>query len=311
MDMARIRRRGLGYFPYDTNFFNDRKVRRLMKSAGDTAVAVLQPLLCNLYGGESYYLLADDDYVEDMADQVFYQLSPAYVRQVIEELVRLGFFDAGLYARHRVLTSEEIQRQYLFCMKQKDMRLIDERFRLVSEPEPLPGDAKAQKRAVLADKMPKTGMQGTENSDLIPENSGNARRDAQKKEKQMKEKQTTTKESAAQQGTAAAGGRPAAREEDEPLGKCEALAPQPDARTFDDVYRLKPPADGVPRNLRGLLLNMSLYDIPPAEQYAIILKSDYGRIGHPVWQGFDPLRSGRCKIREPGKFLLSLCRDMR
>ena len=70
---------------------------------------------------------------------------------------------------------------------------------------------------------------------------------------------------------------------------------------------MTPPADGVRRNLDGLRENLRLWRVPPGEQYAIVLKSNFGAIGHPLWQGFYTLRASRGKIRQPGKYLLSLC----
>ena len=43
--MARIKKTGLDYFPLDTQFVNNRTVRRIMKHRGDAALAVL-----NTYG---------------------------------------------------------------------------------------------------------------------------------------------------------------------------------------------------------------------------------------------------------------------
>lgn len=71
---------------------------------------------------------------------------------------------------------------------------------------------------------------------------------------------------------------------------------------------LKPPPDGLKRNLDGLLFNLRQFGIPPQEQYAIVLKSNFGVIGHPMWKGFCALRESHGKIRQPGRYLLSLCR---
>ena len=69
---------------------------------------------------------------------------------------------------------------------------------------------------------------------------------------------------------------------------------------------MQAPADGCPRNLSGLLDSLRLYRIPPAEQYAIVLKSNYGEIGGKVWKGFGVIRSGGGKIKLPGHYLLSV-----
>ena len=76
-----------------------------------------------------------------------------------------------------------------------------------------------------------------------------------------------------------------------------------------EVGCLQPPQDKVQRNFDGLIYNLRLYPIPPAEQYAIVCKSNFGAIGHPVWQGFYDLRNCHGKIRLPGRYLLSLCRE--
>lgn len=77
--------------------------------------------------------------------------------------------------------------------------------------------------------------------------------------------------------------------------------------TDEDICRMQPPSDGVNRNLDGLLFNLRQLRISPPEQRAIILKSNFGAIGHPMWKGFSMIRESCGKIRQPGRFLLSLC----
>ena len=63
------------------------------------------------------------------------------------------------------------------------------------------------------------------------------------------------------------------------------------------------------RNLEGLRDNLRRLRVPLPEQYAIILKSNFGIIGHPLWRGFYALRESHGKIRQPGRYLLSLCQS--
>lgn len=77
--------------------------------------------------------------------------------------------------------------------------------------------------------------------------------------------------------------------------------------TDEEICRMQPPPDGVNRNLDGLLFNLRQLRISPPEQRAIILKSNFGAIGHPMWKGFSMIRESCGKIRQPGRFLLSLC----
>ena len=60
------------------------------------------------------------------------------------------------------------------------------------------------------------------------------------------------------------------------------------------------------RRLTGLLDNLRSYGIPPSEQYAIILKSNFGAIGGAIWQGIATLRGSGGKIKLPGRYLLSV-----
>lgn len=78
------------------------------------------------------------------------------------------------------------------------------------------------------------------------------------------------------------------------------------AVTQEDIDCLQPPCDGVQRNFQGLTDNLRLYKVPPSEQYAIILKSNFGAIGNPVWKGFNTIRGSNGKIRLPGRYLLSI-----
>ena len=97
-----------------------------------------------------------------------------------------------------------------------------------------------------------------------------------------------------------------------PSPPCPAGGTAPAARkarvyTQEDIDALTPPPDGLPRNLDGLRENLRLWHVPLPEQYAIVLKSNFGAIGHPLWKGFYALRASHGKIRQPGKYLLSLC----
>ena len=76
--------------------------------------------------------------------------------------------------------------------------------------------------------------------------------------------------------------------------------------TLSEILSLEPPLDGVKRNYAGLLESLREYSVSPDEQYAIIRKSNFGAIGHPVWKGFYTLRGCGGKIKLPGRYLLSL-----
>ena len=54
--MSRIKKRGLDYFPLNTDFIHDRLVRRIMKREGDGSFAILLGALSCIYADEGYYV---------------------------------------------------------------------------------------------------------------------------------------------------------------------------------------------------------------------------------------------------------------
>ena len=303
--MARIKKRGLDYFPMNTDFLQSRSVRRLLKREGDAALAALLGALSIIYDDEGYFVRLDDDLCEDLSDGLF-SLEAADVRRVLQTAVEVGLFDEGMFREHGILTSEEIQRQFLFIKRPRKRALIDERYCL------LPPDEEEENAAAPADgegtKVQDLGTKSTQIVQKTPENVDFTPQSTQSKEKESIEKQSKAdllpNGSPQTGGTPAAGRMPAEEEGDVGVKKPGGA---PDERTPDAIGRLVPPPDGLPRNLDGLRLTMDQFRITPREQYAIICLSNFGLIGHPVWQGFVQLRAGRGRIREPGRFLLSLC----
>ena len=243
--MARIKKKGLDYFPMGVEFVGSREVRRLVKREGEGAYMVLSFLISDLYGGEGYYLSVDEEYYEDLADRLF-TMETDDVRRIVKSTVELGIFDAVMFATHGILTSADIQRQYLFCAKSKDVTMEDEKFRLLSDEE---------MEKLLPKKRKKTEIL-CENNDLSSKNSEKTYQSTQIKEKEIKENQTSEKEIKEKEPAAAA-----------PL---KASSKPVKEWTKEDIDCLEPPADGQKRNFEGWKENLRLFHIPIPEQYAII-----------------------------------------
>jgi hypothetical protein len=114
--MARPKKEGLDYFPLDVAFFADKKVRLVKGENGFIAPFVLVRLLTQIYE-HGYY----DHFCEESAILIA-EDTGATVEQVLKIVAsacKWGFFEKGLYDKHKVLTSAGIQKRY-FSGKRRD-----------------------------------------------------------------------------------------------------------------------------------------------------------------------------------------------
>jgi len=127
--MARPKKIGLDYFPFDVDFFDDIKVRKLIRRQGGKAVAVYALLLCFIYKN-GYYMGSDEELPFIIAEKTGYD--EAYIQQVINNLFSLGFFDKTLYENHKIITSKGVQIRYLEVQKNRKMNPDMPKFNLIS-----------------------------------------------------------------------------------------------------------------------------------------------------------------------------------
>lgn len=280
----------------------NRVVRRILKREGDASLSVLIQALCCIYSGEGYYVTADALFYDDLADGL-YQQEPADVERIIRLAVEYGFFDAHLFEEYHILTSADIQRQYFFITKRRVTSAMDDRYCLLpkSTPEEAP-DAASSTAGSASDDVCHTAETATEkevSATFQSENNENGAFGIQSKQKQSK-----ANKSIAQQSKE----NPLPQRSPETCGTEDAAVSAAEEEYLRKIESLTPPKDGLKRNVDGLLFNLRQFRIPPHEQYAILLKSNFGVIGHPLWRGFFTLRESHGKIRQPGRYLLSLCK---
>ena len=68
--MARPIKKGLDYFPVDTDIFENIQVRKLKSRYKSLGFLAYFTLLCDIYKKEGYFLQLSDDYVYDLADRL-------------------------------------------------------------------------------------------------------------------------------------------------------------------------------------------------------------------------------------------------
>lgn len=335
--MARIKKKGLDYFPLNTDFIHDRAVRRLMKREGDAVLSILVEVLSYIYAGEGYYVCADRLFYEDLSAGL-YENSSSDVERVVRLAVEYGLFDAGLFDRCCILTSPEIQRQYLFSTRRRTVSQLDAAYCLLSgeelaghkpdgkkpdkkepdgkKPDETKPDAVAELPACFPQTVSVESRSGGNNVTFVPENvTSGTHSTAQYSIAQHSVAQQIKEYPLLNPPLQKTGEEVEAGIEQEAISSVTSCGKDPAVScgrkdrkewTRESLDRLRPPSDGTPRNYSGLLDNLRLYDIPPSEQYAIIRKSNFGAIGGTVWKGIATLRGSGGKIKLPGRYLLSV-----
>ncbi len=109
--MARPQKVGLDYFPLDVDIFNDPKVEPVTSKFGPIGDGIIVRLLCRIYR-EGYATTFNEDIARSIARQVGERDLYSTVMDVVEELLRSGFFHEGLYRTYGLLTSRGIQARY-------------------------------------------------------------------------------------------------------------------------------------------------------------------------------------------------------
>jgi hypothetical protein len=115
--MARPKKTGLDYFPFDVDFFSDKKIKRLRTSHGNDGVAVYIYLLCEIYRS-GYYVEYDDDLTLDISDELNVTINA--ITQILNYLFSrslLVMIESKLTVPVKVITAASVQRRYQAAKK--------------------------------------------------------------------------------------------------------------------------------------------------------------------------------------------------
>ncbi|RHJ82384.1 DUF4373 domain-containing protein [Parabacteroides sp. AM08-6] len=122
--MARPLKKGLSYFPLDTDFLSDRKIQRLSRRYGCNGICVYVAVLCELYRENGYYVSCDTDFRFDIAFTL--NISEELVGEILDYCIQLHLFDGNLYEYRRILTSSSVQRRYREVFRRNQPRILPE-----------------------------------------------------------------------------------------------------------------------------------------------------------------------------------------
>lgn len=112
--MARPIKDGLSYFPFDVNFFSDKKIKRLRAKFGTDGICVYLYLLCLIYGDKGYYVEYDEDLILDISDEL--NISEDCTRQIMKYLFSRSLLceirDSTLAIPVTIISAKSIQRRF-------------------------------------------------------------------------------------------------------------------------------------------------------------------------------------------------------
>lgn len=129
--MARPLKSGVDYFPKDTSFYQDDKVRLIRANYGAKGLYLLDYLLCDLYGKNGYYMQWDNNKCLLVSDGAGCGCTPGFVAEAVAGFIRCSIFDKRVFDEFGILTSAGIQRRFVRMLEsRKNFTFIEEYFLL-------------------------------------------------------------------------------------------------------------------------------------------------------------------------------------
>ena len=132
--MARTKNNSLTYFPLDIAFFNDPRIKRSQVHFGSDGPLLYLQILGRCYGEFGYYLVADDDFIDDMAMEL--RCDNERIVSMLDYMIEKKLFDSNSFNSGKIITSHGIQSQYQRCKKgsKRDI-VVNEKIWILSEEE--------------------------------------------------------------------------------------------------------------------------------------------------------------------------------
>ena len=108
--MARPQKIGLDYFPFDVDFFADRKIKVLFARFGCEGAAFYLYILCEIYRDKGFFVQCDDEFLEVASAEL--QIPRETLIKLLDFMVERQLIHGGLLRDKGVLTSRGIQARY-------------------------------------------------------------------------------------------------------------------------------------------------------------------------------------------------------
>ena len=115
--MARPVKQGLDYYPLNVHFFHDIKISAIQGEFGIKGEITVIKLLCAIY--ENGYFIQWSEIVKFGLLRELPSISEELLCQIVNRLVKWGFFDQNLFDSAKVLTSKGIQKRFFEVYKNR------------------------------------------------------------------------------------------------------------------------------------------------------------------------------------------------
>ncbi len=186
--MARPQKVGADYFPKDTHFYEDDKVKLLRAEFGAKGMYLLDYILCDLYGKDGYYTKWDKVKCYLVSDGAGCGCSPNFVEEFISGCVRYSLFDERAFNDFGIITSPGIQRRFVRMLNSREkFTFIEEYFLLdVNDTQDVPTG--------ILNKITFKSISNKETLVTFKENGDNTTDNTQKKREENKLNEKKTEE---------------------------------------------------------------------------------------------------------------------
>ena len=114
---GRPKKKGLDYFPFAVDFFDDEKIGAISGEFGIKGEITTVKLLCAIYRN-GYFILWDEALKMKLL-KCLPGISLELLERIVIRLVKWGFFEQDLFDTVKVLTSKAIQRRYFAAIKKR------------------------------------------------------------------------------------------------------------------------------------------------------------------------------------------------
>jgi hypothetical protein len=115
--MSRPEKIGLDYFPFDIDFFEDEKIEAISGEFGIKGEIATIKLLCSVY--RNGYFVQWNDMLKMKISKHSPGISHELLEQIVNRLVKWGFFNENLFNSDKILTSKGIQNRFFQASKRR------------------------------------------------------------------------------------------------------------------------------------------------------------------------------------------------